>query len=234
MNLLKIDKVVSGYGKIEVLKEISIEVNENEIVCILGANGAGKTTLVNTITGLIPVRRGRIEFNGIDITNIPPHDRVKLGLVQVPEGRKVFPRLTVLENLEMGAFLINDQNIKKEIVEYVFSLFPVLYERKNQKAGTLSGGEQQMLAIGRALMSKPKLMVLDEPSMGLAVKVINIIFDVILDLKKSMAILLIEQNANKAVEVSDRGYVIETGKIVFSGGKDEIKSSEEVKRAYLG
>lgn len=234
MSLLKVDKIVSGYGKIDILKEISIEVNPNEIVCILGANGAGKTTLANTITGLIPTKKGKIIFNNINITNLPTNEIVKLGLTQVPEGRKVFPKLTVLENLEIGAFVIKDNNIKKETIEYIFSLFPILYERRFQKAGTLSGGEQQMLAIGRALMSQPKLLILDEPSMGLAVKVINTIFKVINDLKNRMSILLIEQNANKALEISDRGYVIETGKILLSGNRKELESSEEVRKAYLG
>lgn len=234
MSLLKVDKIVSGYGKIDILKEISIEVNPNEIVCILGANGAGKTTLANTITGLIPAKKGKIIFNNINITNLPTNEIVKLGLTQVPEGRKVFPKLTVLENLEIGAFVIKDNNIKKETIEYIFSLFPILYERRFQKAGTLSGGEQQMLAIGRALMSQPKLLILDEPSMGLAVKVINTIFKVINDLKNRMSILLIEQNANKALEISDRGYVIETGKILLSGNRKELESSEEVRKAYLG
>lgn len=234
MSLLKVEKVVSGYGKIDILKEISIEVNHNEIVCILGANGAGKTTLVNTITGLVPVKKGKIIFNGVDITNLPTNEIVRLGLTQVPEGRKVFPKLTVLENLEIGAFLVKDKNAKKETMDYIFSLFPILYERRNQKAGTLSGGEQQMLAIGRALMSQPKLLILDEPSMGLAVKIINIIFKVIDSLRSKMGILLIEQNANKALEIADRGYVIETGRIAFSGSKKELEASEEVRKAYLG
>lgn len=232
--MLKVEKLVSGYGKIDVLKEVSFEVNENEIVCILGANGAGKTTLINTISGLIETRRGKILFNGIDITRLPPHERVKIGIVQVPEGRKVFPNLTVEENLEMGAFLIKDTKLKKETLEKVYSLFPILFERKFQKASTLSGGEQQMLAIGRGIMSSPKLMMLDEPSMGLAVKVINQIFKVIEELKKHMSILLIEQNANKTLSISDRGYVLETGKIILSGNIKELKNSEEVKKAYLG
>lgn len=232
--MLRIEKLVSGYGKIEILKEVSFEVNKNEIVCILGANGAGKTTLINTISGLIETRKGKITFNGIDITKLPPHERVKVGLVQVPEGRKVFPNLTVEENLEMGAFLINDPRLKKETLEKVYSLFPILFERRSQKANTLSGGEQQMLAIGRGIMSLPKLMMLDEPSMGLAVKVTNQIFKVIEELKSQMAILLVEQNANKALSISNRGYVLETGKIVLSGSVEELKNSEEVKKAYLG
>ena len=232
--LLKVENIFSGYGKIQVLKGISIEVSNNEIVCILGSNGAGKTTLANTISGLIPVSKGEIYFEGKNINLLPPNERTKLGIVQVPEGRKIFPKLTVIENLEIGAFLVKDHKVKNETLEYVFSLFPILYERKHQKAGTLSGGEQQMLAIGRALMSKPKLMILDEPSMGLAVKIINTIFKVILDLKKDMSILLIEQNANKALEISDRGYVIETGRIVTKGYKEELKNSEDVKKAYLG
>ncbi|MCS7299223.1 MAG: ABC transporter ATP-binding protein [Spirochaetia bacterium] len=234
MELLRVDNIVSGYGKIEVLKGVSIEVRKDEIVCILGANGAGKTTLANTIMGLVSLKKGSIYFLGKDISNYPIHERVKLGLAQVPEGRKIFPKLTVLENLEMGAFLVKDVKAKKEDIEYVFSLFPILYERREQKAGTLSGGEQQMLAISRALMSRPKVMILDEPSMGLAVKAINLIFKVLLDLKKNMSLLLIEQNANKALEIGDRGYVIETGRIVLSGDRDTLKTSEEVKKAYLG
>jgi len=226
--------LVSGYGKIEVLKKVSITVNEGEIVCVLGANGAGKTTLINTISGLVPVRSGKILFMGKDITHMPPHKRVELGLVQVPEGRKIFPKLTVLENLEIGAFTVNSTELKKKNLEWIYSLFPILYERRNQKAGTLSGGEQQMLAIGRALMSNPKLLMLDEPSMGLAVKMISLIFDVIKEISKKVSILLVEQNANKALSIVDRGYLIETGKIVLGASRDVLITSEEVKRVYLG
>jgi len=234
MELLKVENLISGYGKIDILKSVSIDVNEGEIVCVLGANGAGKTTLINTISGLIPVKSGKIKFLGKDITNTPPHKRVEIGLVQVPEGRKIFPKLTVLENLEIGAFLINDTELKKKTLEWIYSLFPVLYERRDQKAGTLSGGEQQMLAIGRALMSNPKLLMLDEPSMGLAVKLMATIFDVIKEISKKIAILLVEQNANKALSIVDRGYLIETGKIVLSASRDILTSSEEVKKVYLG
>jgi len=234
MELLKVENLISGYGKIDILKSVSIDVNEGEIVCVLGANGAGKTTLINTISGLIPVKSGKIKFLGKDITNTPPHKRVEIGLVQVPEGRKIFPKLTVLENLEIGAFLINDTELKKKTLEWIYSLFPVLYERRDQKAGTLSGGEQQMLAIGRALMSNPKLLMLDEPSMGLAVKLIATIFDVIKEISKKIAILLVEQNANKALSIVNRGYLIETGKIVLSAPRDILTSSEEVKKVYLG
>jgi branched-chain amino acid transport system ATP-binding protein len=234
MELLKVEDLVSGYGKIEVLKKVSITVNEGEIVCVLGANGAGKTTLINTISGLVPVRSGKILFMGKDVTHMPPHKRVELGLVQVPEGRKIFPKLTVLENLEIGAFTVNSTELKKKNLEWIYSLFPILYERRNQKAGTLSGGEQQMLAIGRALMSNPKLLMLDEPSMGLAVKMISLIFDVIKEISKKVSILLVEQNANKALSVVDRGYLIETGKIVLSASRDVLITSEEVRRVYLG
>jgi branched-chain amino acid transport system ATP-binding protein len=234
MELLRVEDLVSGYGKIEVLKKVSITVNEGEIVCVLGANGAGKTTLINTISGLVPVRSGKILFMGKDITHMLPHKRVELGLVQVPEGRKIFPKLTVLENLEIGAFTVNSTELKKKNLEWIYSLFPILYERRNQKAGTLSGGEQQMLAIGRALMSNPKLLMLDEPSMGLAVKMISLIFDVIKEISKKVSILLVEQNANKALSIVDRGYLIETGKIVLSASRDVLITSEEVKRAYLG
>jgi branched-chain amino acid transport system ATP-binding protein len=234
MELLRVEDLVSGYGKIEVLKKVSITVNEGEIVCVLGANGAGKTTLINTISGLIPVRSGKILFMGKDITHMPPHKRVELGLVQVPEGRKIFPKLTVLENLEIGAFTVNSTELKKKNLEWIYSLFPILYERRNQKAGTLSGGEQQMLAIGRALMSNPKLLMLDEPSMGLAVKMISLIFDVIKEISKKVSILLVEQNANKALSIVDRGYLIETGKIVLSASRGVLITSEEVRRVYLG
>jgi branched-chain amino acid transport system ATP-binding protein len=234
MELLRVEDLVSGYGKIEVLKKVSITVNEGEIVCVLGANGAGKTTLINTISGLVPVRSGKILFMGKDITHMPPHERVELGLVQVPEGRKIFPKLTVLENLEIGAFTVNSTELKKKNLEWIYSLFPILYERRNQKAGTLSGGEQQMLAIGRALMSNPKLLMLDEPSMGLAVKMISLIFDVIKEISKKVSILLVEQNANKALSIVDRGYLIETGKIVLSASRDVLITSEEVRRVYLG
>jgi len=234
MELLRVEDLVSGYSKIEVLKKVSITVNEGEIVCVLGANGAGKTTLINTISGLVPVRSGKILFMGKDITNMPPHKRVELGLVQVPEGRKIFPKLTVLENLEIGAFTVNSTELKKKNLEWIYSLFPILYERRNQKAGTLSGGEQQMLAIGRALMSNPKLLMLDEPSMGLAVKMMSLIFDVIKEISKKVSILLVEQNANKALSIVDRGYLIETGKIVLSASRDVLITSEEVKRVYLG
>jgi branched-chain amino acid transport system ATP-binding protein len=234
MELLRVEDLVSGYGKIEVLKKVSITVNEGEIVCVLGANGAGKTTLINTISGLIPVRSGKILFMGEDITHMPPHKRVELGLVQVPEGRKIFPKLTVLENLEIGAFTVNSTELKKKNLEWIYSLFPILYERRNQKAGTLSGGEQQMLAIGRALMSNPKLLMLDEPSMGLAVKMISLIFDVIKEISKKVSILLVEQNANKALSIVDRGYLIETGKIVLSASRDVLITSEEVRKVYLG
>jgi len=234
MELLRVEDLVSGYGKIEVLKKVSITVNEGEIVCVLGANGAGKTTLINTISGLVPVRSGKILFMGKDITHMPPHKRVELGLVQVPEGRKIFPKLTVLENLEIGAFTVNSTELKKKNLEWIYSLFPILYERRNQKAGTLSGGEQQMLAIGRALMSNPKLLMLDEPSMGLAVKMMSLIFDVIKEISKKVSILLVEQNANKALSIVDRGYLIETGKIVLSASRDVLITSEEVKRVYLG
>jgi branched-chain amino acid transport system ATP-binding protein len=234
MELLRVEDLVSGYGKIEVLKKVSITVNEGEIVCVLGANGAGKTTLINTISGLVPVRSGKILFMEKDITHMPPHKRVELGLVQVPEGRKIFPKLTVLENLEIGAFTVNSTELKKKNLEWIYSLFPILYERRNQKAGTLSGGEQQMLAIGRALMSNPKLLMLDEPSMGLAVKMISLIFDVIKEISKKVSILLVEQNANKALSIVDRGYLIETGKIVLSASRDVLITSEEVRKVYLG
>lgn len=232
--ILEVVDLHSGYGKVEVLRGVSIKVDYNETVCILGANGAGKTTLINTLSGLVEVSRGRIIFDGMDITNLSAHERVKLGLIQVPEGRKIFPKLTVMENLEIGSFVIDDIQYKKDTLGFVFSTFPILYERRFQKAGTLSGGEQQMLSISRALMSRPKLLMLDEPSMGLAVKVVNIIFKTIEILSKTMAILIVEQNANKAIYVSNRGYVMEVGRIIFSGTKSDLVGSEEMRRAYLG
>ena len=233
--MLKVENLVVRYGMIEAIKGISFEVNDGEIVTLIGANGAGKTTILRTLSGLVRPSSGKIEFLGQEIQKMPAQKIVAGGLSQVPEGRHVFPGLTVMENLEMGAFLKKNREENQANLKKVFSRFPRLEERKNQDAATLSGGEQQMLAMGRALMSTPKLLLLDEPSMGLAPIFIQEIFDIIQDIQKQgTTVLLIEQNANKALAISDRGYVLETGKIVLSGTGKELASSEEVRKAYLG
>ena len=235
MSLLKVENLSISYGAIEAVKDISFEVNEGEVVTLIGANGAGKTSTLRAISGLEKVSSGKIIYNGQEIQKIPARKIVAEGLSQVPEGRHVFPGMTVLENLEMGAFLSNDKDKNLLNLKKVFSRFPRLEERKNQDAATLSGGEQQMLAMGRALMSQPKLLLLDEPSMGLAPIFIQEIFDIIQDIQKQgTTVLLIEQNANKALAIADRGYVLETGKIVLSGTGKELLASEEVRKAYLG
>ena len=235
MALLKVENLSISYGAIEAVKDISFEVNEGEVVTLIGANGAGKTSTLRAISGLEKASSGKIIYNGQEIQKIPARKIVAEGLSQVPEGRHVFPGMTVLENLEMGAFLSNDKDKNLLNLKKVFSRFPRLEERKNQDAATLSGGEQQMLAMGRALMSQPKLLLLDEPSMGLAPIFIQEIFDIIQDIQKQgTTVLLIEQNANKALAIADRGYVLETGKIVLSGTGKELLASEEVRKAYLG
>ena len=235
MALLKVENLSISYGAIEAVKDISFEVNEGEVVTLIGANGAGKTSTLRAISGLEKVSAGKIIYNGQEIQKIPARKIVAEGLSQVPEGRHVFPGMTVLENLEMGAFLNTDKDKNLLNLKKVFSRFPRLEERKNQDAATLSGGEQQMLAMGRALMSTPKLLLLDEPSMGLAPIFIQEIFDIIQDIQKQgTTVLLIEQNANKALAIADRGYVLETGKIVLSGTGKELLASEEVRKAYLG
>ena len=235
MSLLKVENLSISYGAIEAVKDISFEVNEGEVVTLIGANGAGKTSTLRAISGLEKVSSGKIIYNNQEIQKFPARKIVAEGLSQVPEGRHVFPGMTVLENLEMGAFLSTDKDKNLLNLKKVFSRFPRLEERKNQDAATLSGGEQQMLAMGRALMSTPKLLLLDEPSMGLAPIFIQEIFDIIQDIQKQgTTVLLIEQNANKALAISDRGYVLETGKIVLSGTGKELASSEEVRKAYLG
>ncbi len=235
MALLKVENLSISYGAIEAVKDISFEVNEGEVVTLIGANGAGKTSTLRAISGLEKVSAGKIIYNGQEIQKIPARKIVAEGLSQVPEGRHVFPGMTVLENLEMGAFLSTDKDKNLLNLKKVFSRFPRLEERKDQDAATLSGGEQQMLAMGRALMSQPKLLLLDEPSMGLAPIFIQEIFDIIQDIQKQgTTVLLIEQNANKALAIADRGYVLETGKIVLSGTGKELLASEEVRKAYLG
>ena len=235
MSMLKVENLSVHYGMIQAVRDVSFEVNEGEVVSLIGANGAGKTSILRTISGLVRPSAGKIEFLGQEIQKFPAQKIVAAGLSQVPEGRHVFPGLTVMENLEMGAFLKKDREENQANLKKVFSRFPRLEERKNQDAATLSGGEQQMLAMGRALMSTPKLLLLDEPSMGLAPIFIQEIFDIIQDIQKQgTTVLLIEQNANKALAIADRGYVLETGKVVLSGTGKELLASEEVRKAYLG
>ncbi|MBO4107479.1 ABC transporter ATP-binding protein [Streptococcus suis] len=235
MSMLKVENLSVHYGVIEAVKNVSFEVNEGEVVTLIGANGAGKTSILRTISGLVRPSAGTISFLGNEIQKVPARKIVADGLSQVPEGRHVFAGLTVMENLEMGAFLRNNREENQANLKKIFSRFPRLEERKNQDAATLSGGEQQMLAMGRALMSQPKLLLLDEPSMGLAPIFIQEIFDIIQDIQKQgTTVLLIEQNANKALAIADRGYVLETGKVVLSGTGKELLASEEVKKAYLG
>ena len=235
MALLEVKNLEVYYGVICALKGISFEVNEGEIVSLIGANGAGKTTMMQSVVGLIPKKSGSVMFNGHDITKTPCHKIVELGMTQVPEGRRIFQELTVYENLMMGAYTIKDQQKFKEDLESIYARFPRLSERRNQIAGTLSGGEQQMLAMSRALMSHPKLMMLDEPSMGLAPILVDQIFDIIKELHKAgTTILLVEQNARKALQVADRAYVLETGNITLSGTGAELASSDAVRKAYLG
>jgi branched-chain amino acid transport system ATP-binding protein len=233
--VLELDGIETYYGTIRALRGVSLEVRRGEIVTLLGANGAGKTTTLRSINGLNRPRRGTITFAGQNITTIPAHGIVKLGISQSPEGRKLFPRMTVVENLEMGAFQRSDRAAIKEDMEGVFTLFPRLAERRTQKAGTMSGGEQQMCAIGRAMMARPKLLMLDEPSMGLAPIFVERIFETIVEInKQGTPILLVEQNALMALEVADRGYVLETGSIVLDGPAAELKTNEQVRKTYLG
>ena len=233
--LLELVDVETFYGSIQALKGISITVNDGEIVTLIGANGAGKSTTLRSINGLNHPRRGRISFGGKEITNEPAHDIVKLGIAQSPEGRKLFPRMTVLENLEMGAFQQPDKALMREDLERVFTLFPRLAERRTQQAGTMSGGEQQMCAIGRALMARPKLLMLDEPSMGLAPIFVERIFETIVEVnKQGTSILLVEQNAQMALHVANRGYVLETGIVKLADDAKALASNEEVRKTYLG
>lgn len=235
MALLEVKNLEVSYGVIKALKGISFEVNEGEIVTLIGANGAGKTTTMQSVIGLIPKNGGSVIYDGQDITKQPCHKIVHLGMSQVPEGRRVFQELTVYENLLMGAYSIKEKDTFKEDLEKVYKRFPRLAERSGQIAGTLSGGEQQMLAMGRALMSRPKLLMLDEPSMGLSPLLVDEVFDIIKDINKDgTTILLVEQNAGKSLAISDRAYVLETGSIVLSGTGSELAASEDVKKAYLG
>ena len=233
--MLKIDNIDVYYGAIHALKGISLEVNEGEIVTLIGANGAGKSTTLRTISGLLKPKTGSITFLGQSIAGVRAHEIVKKGISQVPEGRRVFAEMTVMENLDLGAFVRKDKDGIAADLRHVFELFPRLEERKNQSAGTLSGGEQQMLAMGRALMSRPKLLLLDEPSMGLAPLLIKEIFNIIVDINKSgTTVLLVEQNANMALSIANRAYVLETGRITLSGKAQDLAASEDVRKAYLG
>ncbi len=236
MALLEVDNIHTYYGSIHALKGVSLHVRAGEMVTLIGANGAGKSTLVNTICGLVKPQKGKIEFRGKDVEGLPPEAIVRLGIAMVPEGRQVFSTLTVEANLEMGAFIHrHDGHQVREDMERLFDRFPILKERRRQLAGTLSGGEQQMLAISRALMARPQLLVLDEPSMGLAPLVVKEIFSIIQDLREEgKTILLIEQNARAALQIADRGYVLETGKVVLQGEGAVLLEHREVQRAYLG
>jgi branched-chain amino acid transport system ATP-binding protein len=234
--MLKLKDVHTYYGNIHALKGISLEVTEGEVISLIGANGAGKSTTLMTISGIVPAKKGSIEFKGQDITHMPSDDIVKLGICQVPEGRRIFPYLTVAENLDMGAFLRNDADEIKKDMDYVYSLFPILAERRNQAGGTLSGGEQQMLAISRALMSRPKLLLLDEPSLGLAPIIVKQIFRIIKKINEdqSTTIFIVEQNANLALKAAHRGYVMENGLITLTDTGANLMANEDVKKAYLG
>ncbi len=234
--MLKLDNIQAAYGNILALKNVNLEINQGEIITLIGANGAGKSTTLMTISGVVPCRSGSITFKGEEIQQLPSDEIVKKGLCQVPEGRHIFPQLTVQENLDMGAFLRNDKAEIKKDLEYLFSLFPILSERRNQPGGNLSGGEQQMLAMSRALMARPELLLLDEPSMGLAPLVIKQIFDIIRQINKenNTTIFLVEQNANQALHIADRGYVIENGEITLAGPAKDLLSNQDVQKAYLG
>jgi branched-chain amino acid transport system ATP-binding protein len=234
-SILELKKIHTFYGSIEALKGISIEVRDGEIVTLIGANGAGKSTTLRSINGLNHPREGTISFQGKDITNEAPHNVVKMGISQSPEGRRLFPRMSVTENLEMGAYQRSDRAGIKESIDRVFELFPRLAERRTQKAGTMSGGEQQMCAIGRALMARPKLLMLDEPSMGLAPIFVEKIFEIIQEIsQQGTTILLVEQNALMALDVADRGYVMETGTIALADNAKALRENEKVKQTYLG
>ena len=233
--MLELKDVEVYYGMIQAIKGISFEVNEGEVIALIGANGAGKTTTLHTITGLLSPKAGSIFFDGQDITKTPAHKIVSLGMAHVPEGRRVFSQMTVYQNLKMGAYTRSDKSEIDAALEMVYKRFPRLEERKNQLAGTLSGGEQQMLAMGRALMSHPKIILMDEPSMGLSPILVNEIFDIIRNVNEAgTTVLLVEQNAKKALDIADRAYVLETGKIVTSGDAKELMNDDAIKKAYLG
>lgn len=235
MSMLQVTDLCVNYGVIPALKGISFEVNEGEVIALIGANGAGKTTILHTVTGLVEAASGKIEFEGKDITRVPAHQIVKLGLAHVPEGRRVFPEMTVYQNLMLGAFTRKDNAEKQASLQSVYGHFPRLKERARQLAGTLSGGEQQMLAMGRALMSRPRLLLMDEPSMGLSPILVGEIFSIIEEVsREGTTVLLVEQNAKKALSIADRAYVLETGSISLSGSASELLGNDEIRKAYLG
>ena len=235
MALLEIKDLEVNYGVIKAIKGVSFDVNEGEIIALIGANGAGKTTILHTITGLIQAKKGSIVFDGKELTKTPPHKIVSMGMAHVPEGRRIFQQLSVLENLKLGAYTRKDKSEIASTLKMVYERFPRLEERKNQVAGTLSGGEQQMLAMGRALMSKPRIILMDEPSMGLSPIFVNEIFDIIKEVSESgTTVLLVEQNAKKALSIADRAYVLETGRITLEGKASDLLHDESVQKAYLG
>lgn len=235
MAMLEVKDLEVYYGLIQAIKGVSFEVNQGEVIALIGANGAGKTTILHTITGLIQPKAGSVVFEGTDITRIPGHKIVSMGMAHVPEGRRVFANLSVYQNLKMGAYIQKDKKVINETLEMIYSHFPRLEERKNQLAGTLSGGEQQMLAMGRALMSSPKMILMDEPSMGLSPLLVKEVFSIIEYCHESgITILLVEQNAKMALAIADRAYVLETGNITMTGNAKEMMENEDVKKAYLG
>lgn len=235
MAMLQVENLQVFYGVIQAIKGISFEVNEGEIVALIGANGAGKTTILHTVTGLVPTKAGHIQFEGKDLLKTPSHKIVGMGMAHVPEGRRIFQELSVYENLQLGAFTRRDKSEIAETLKMVYQRFPRLEERKKQIAGTLSGGEQQMLAIGRALMSKPRIILMDEPSMGLSPLFVSEIFDIIQEINKAgTTVLIVEQNAKKVLSIASRAYVLETGKIILSGEAQSLMNDDSVKRAYLG
>lgn len=235
MALLEIKDLEVFYGMIQAIKGVSFQVNEGEVIALIGANGAGKTTILHTVTGLLEAKKGSVFFDGKDITKTPAHKIVSMGMAHVPEGRRVFANLSVYQNLRMGAYTRKDKQEIEKTLKTVYKRFPRLEERKNQLAGTLSGGEQQMLAMGRALMSHPRIILMDEPSMGLSPIFVNEIFDIIKEVSASgTTVLLVEQNAKKALSISDRGYVLETGKIVLEGRSEDLLNNDSIKKAYLG
>lgn len=234
--MLKIENINTFYGNIHALRDVSLEIQEGEIISLIGANGAGKSTTLMSVSGVVPVASGSVLFEGEELAGMSPDQIVARGVVQVPEGRRIFPQLTVRENLDMGAFLRNDRKQIEKDIEYVYELFPRMAERKNQAGGTLSGGEQQMLAISRALMAKPRLLLLDEPSLGLAPLLVQQIFDIIqrINAESKVSIFLVEQNAHMALKVAHRGYVLETGTVTMSDEAAKLAANEDVKKAYLG
>jgi branched-chain amino acid transport system ATP-binding protein len=234
--MLQIDQINVYYGDVQILKKVSLDVKKGELVAVIGANGAGKTTLIKTISGILKPREGQIEFEGSLISAMDANKVVGLGIVQVPEGRLLFPEMTVRENLEMGAYLVKDKKVFSQQVEFICDLFPILKERSKQLAGTLSGGEQQMLAIGRALMSSPKLIMFDEPSLGLSPKLVQTIFEMVVRINKElgMTVLLVEQNVQHSCKISDRAFVVENGEVVLQGTGNEMLTNDHVRRAYLG